>query len=130
MSQENVEIVRGVYEAEARRDRRTVLSLYDSNVELDCSRIEVAGLDDIYRGYKGLRRFFQVWHDGWENVGHDYDELIDAGDNVVSVVTRRTRAAGVELNVALVWTIHDGQVARVDWHPTRAEALEAAELEA
>jgi ketosteroid isomerase-like protein len=35
MSQENVEIVRRVYDAVARRDAETVLSLYDPDVELD-----------------------------------------------------------------------------------------------
>jgi ketosteroid isomerase-like protein len=63
---------------------------------------------------------------------YDYDELIDAGERVISVVTRhgRGRASGAEVDwpLALVWTIRKGKVIRVVWFPTRAEALEAAGL--
>nr|MBA2763288.1 hypothetical protein [Thermoleophilaceae bacterium] len=39
MSQENVEIVRQVYEAVARGDSAGVLALYDEEVELDATRL-------------------------------------------------------------------------------------------
>ena len=52
MSQENVEIVRRVYDAAARHDAATVLTLYDPEVELDASWLQVAGLAGrgVYRG--------------------------------------------------------------------------------
>src|SRR5918995_271 len=134
MSQENVEIVRRVYEAAAHRDATTVLDLYDPEVELDVSRLQIVGFmgRDLYRGHEGLRSFFHEWHDAWERIEYDYDELIDVGDQVVSVVTRRGRGrasgADVELHVALLWTIRKGKVGGVVWFPTRAEALEAAGL--
>ena len=90
----NVEVVRRVYEAAARRDAETVLALYDVEVEFDSSRLEIvdnvgAG-SDVYRGHAGLRRFFREWHEPWESVEYDFDELIDAGgDYVISLVTRR-----------------------------------------
>jgi ketosteroid isomerase-like protein len=46
MSQENVEIVRRMYEAEARRDYETVLALYDPAIEFDDSRSPVADFRD------------------------------------------------------------------------------------
>jgi ketosteroid isomerase-like protein len=135
MSQANVEIVRRVYDAAARRDAATVLSLYDPDVELDNSRFHAVGFGGpgVYRGHEGLRRFFREWHDAWEEVEYDYDELIDAGEQVISVVTRRGRGrasgADVELRAALVWTIRGGKVVRVVWFRTRDEALEAAGLQ-
>ena len=135
MSQENVEIVRRVYDAAARRDAATVLDLYDPEVELDLSRLQVVGFmgQDVYRGHQGLRTFFREWHEAWENIEYDYDELIDAGEEVISVATRRGRGrvsgAEVELAVALVWTIREGRVVRVAWFRSRAEALEAAGLQ-
>jgi ketosteroid isomerase-like protein len=131
MSRDNVEIVRRVYEAAARRDSATVLALYDPRVELDNSRIEIAGAGGVYHGHDGLRRFFRDWHEAWNSIDYDYDELIDAGDDeVVSVVTRRGRgrASGAEvaLPLALLWTIREGRVVRVVWFPSRAEALAAA----
>jgi ketosteroid isomerase-like protein len=133
MSQENVEIVRRVYEAAAHRDSAAVLALYDPEVELDASRLRVVD-GGIYRGHGGLRRFFRQWHDAWNGIDYDFDDLIDAGDDaVVAVVTRhgRGRASGaeVEMHVALVWTIREQRVARVVWFPSRAEALEAVGLE-
>src|SRR5688500_11610348 len=122
MSQENVDVVRRVYDAAGRRDADEVLALYDPEVELDSSRLSIVdsvGVDtDIYRGHDGLRRFFRNWHEAWDNVEYDFDELIDAGgDHVVSVVTRhgRGRASGAEvrLPVALLWTVREGKVVRV-----------------
>jgi ketosteroid isomerase-like protein len=133
MSEENVEIVRRIYDAAARRDAATVLSLYDPEVELDNSRLQVVGGEELYHGHEGLRRFFREWHEAWERIDYDYDELIDAGDQVISVVTRRGRGrasgAEVEVHVALLWTLRDGKVVRVVWFPSRQEALEAAGVE-
>jgi uncharacterized protein len=132
MSEENVEIVRGVYDAAARHDAATVLALYDPEVELDASRLQVAGLAGVYRGHNGLRSFFRQWHEAWGSIEYDYEELIDAGEHVVSVVTRhaRGRASGAEVErpFALVWTLREAKVVRVVWFLTREEALETAEL--
>jgi len=130
MSRENVEIARRVYEAAARRDSATVFALYDPEVELDNSRLGVVN-SGIYTGHAGLRSFFREWHEAWDGIDYDFDDLIDAGqDAVIAVVTRhgRGRASGVEvdMHVALVWTIREQRVARVVWFPSRAEALEAA----
>jgi ketosteroid isomerase-like protein len=134
MSEENVEIVRRVYDAAARHDSATVLALYDPEVELDNTRLDiVGGAGGVYRGHDGLRSFFREWHEAWESIDYDFDDLIDAGDErVISVVTRqaRGRASGAEVkwSGALVWTIREGKVVRVVWFRSRAEALEAAGL--
>jgi ketosteroid isomerase-like protein len=131
MSQADVEIVRRVYEAAARRDSAAVIALYDPEVELDSTRLQIVGsAGAIHHGHDGLRRFFRDWHEAWENVEYDYDELIDAGEHVISVVTRRGRgrASGAEVGfrVALVWTVRAGQVVRVVWYGSVEEALDAA----
>ena len=136
MSRENVEIVRRVYDAATARDTATVLELYDPEVELDPSRLGIAGPAwtdrDVYRGHDGLRRFFREWHEAWAEIEYDYEELIDAGEQVIAVVTRhgRGRASGVEVDLplALVWTLREGRIVKLVWFPTRAEALEAVGL--
>jgi ketosteroid isomerase-like protein len=137
MSQDNVEIVRQVYAAAARRDTPMVLTLYDAEVELDPSRLQFAGLAGgdagIYRGHDGLRSFFREWHEAWGVIEYDFEELIDAGgEYVISVVTRhaRGRASGAEVErpFALVWTLHGNKVVRVVWFLSRSEALEAVGL--
>jgi ketosteroid isomerase-like protein len=69
MSREDVEIVRRVYEAVARRDTATVLALYDPDVEWDFTRGPLADVmgRGIYRGHDGLRSWFRAWYEAWEN---------------------------------------------------------------
>src|SRR5687768_8405673 len=134
MSQENVELVRRIHDAAARGDSRTVLALYDPPVEVDTARSPLPRFirGDTFRGHDGLTPFFRERAEAWEKIQDDLEELIDAGDEVISVVTVRGRGrlSGVEVEtrMAAVWTIRDGKVGRVVWHATRGEALEAAGL--
>ncbi len=133
MSRENVEIVRRVYEAAGRRDSAAVLALYDPEVELNVNAIGVVGsTGGTFRGHEGLRSLFREWHEAWGSIHYDYEELIDAGDQVVSVVTRhaRGRASGVEVErpFALLWTLREGRIVRVLWFLEREQALAAAGL--
>jgi uncharacterized protein len=134
MSRENVELVRRVYDAASRRDTATVLDLYDPEVEWDVSRSPMARLvgEGRYQGHEGLRRFFRAYHEAWERIEYDYDELIDAGDRVISVDHERGcgRASGAEVEFTqyAVWTIRDGKIVEAAWFATRAEALENARL--
>jgi ketosteroid isomerase-like protein len=134
MSRENVEIIRRRNDAADRRDAEATLDFYDSGVEIDASRLGVAGLAGegrVYHGHDGLRRFFREWHDAWEEVEYGYGELIDAGNQVISVMTYRGRGrasgAEVEMPVAIVETFRAGKIVRVVWFLTRDEAVEAAE---
>ena len=135
MSQENVEIVRQLYDAIAHRDSATVLAFYDPEVECDYSRVGWGDLTGpgVYFGHEGLRSVYREWYEAWEDYEEELEELIEAGDKVISIVTGRGRgrASGVEVENAHhggVWTIREGKIIRVAWFPTRAEALEAAGL--
>jgi ketosteroid isomerase-like protein len=136
MSQENVEIVRRVYDAAARRDAATLFSLYDHDVEWDGSRTRWAEVFQgmvHFHGHEQLRGFLRQYYEVWESFEDELQEVIDAGDRVVSVVTSRGRgrASGVDVEWrgnAGVWTIRDGKVIRVVWFPSREEALDAAGL--
>jgi ketosteroid isomerase-like protein len=68
-----------------------------------------------------------------EDIEDTCEELIDAGEAVVSVVTTRGRgrSSGAEVtspSYAAVWTIREGRILRVVWLPSRAEALELVGL--
>ena len=69
----------------------------------------------------------------WESFHGELEELIDAGDKVVSAVMMRGKGKGsgvdVEMRVFQVWTVRDSQVVRlVGGYRDRSEALEAAGL--
>jgi ketosteroid isomerase-like protein len=134
MSQEDVEVVRRLYEAIERRDSEAVLALYDPDVEWDMSGYPYGEmLDTRSRGHAGLRAFWRELYEAWESYEHDCRELIDAGDHVISIVTDRARgrASGADVEIAAfgVWTVSDGRIIRSTWFRTRAEAFEAAGLE-
>jgi ketosteroid isomerase-like protein len=135
MSQENVEVVQQIYEAVARSDRARILALYDPEVEIDFAPGTLADHigGTVWNGHEGLRRFDRELREAFEDFETTYEELIDAGDYVVSVSRYRARGriSGVEVDGPLqfgVWSIRAGKVTRAVWYPTREEALEAAGL--
>src|SRR5687767_6906418 len=94
MSQENVEIVREVYEAAARGDSAAVFALYDPAVQWDASRApmpRLIGGGRVFHGHDGLRRFFRERNAIWGEIEDVPKELIDAGEDVVSADTERGR---------------------------------------
>jgi ketosteroid isomerase-like protein len=134
MSQANVEIVRQVYDAAARRDGATVASLYAPDVEWNDSGSppgEVAS-GGVKHGFESLQEWFRGWHDTWEDIAYEYEELIDAGDQVVSVSTIRARGRtsglDVEFRQCALFEIREGRIVRALWYRTREEALAAAGL--
>jgi len=136
MSRENVEVVRAVFAAAHRRDAAAVLALYDPDVEIDFSGLPLGGLlgQTVYRGHEGLRNWSREWYAAWETiVEDDFEQLVDAGENVVSVsrLRARGRASGVDVewaHVSALWTIREGKIVRVAWFASLDEARKAAEL--
>lgn len=112
-----------------------MVTFYDPEVEWDVRSHPLGRIQgpSVYRGYEALEAMFREYFEAWENVESSVDELIDAGEQVISVVTDRGRgrASGVEVErpgYAGVWTLRDGKIIRVAWFSTRADALEAAGL--
>jgi ketosteroid isomerase-like protein len=135
MSQENVEIVRRLLDAVDRRDTAAVLARYHPEVEMDFSRSPFADFtgQGHYHGLGEVRSAFRDWYDAWENVGIEVNELVDAGEQVISVFTYRGRGRVSQVDVewkrmAGVWTIREGKIVRVVWLRTRDDALEAVGL--
>jgi hypothetical protein len=83
----------------------------------------------IHHGHEGLRGLFRDWHEAWGNIEYSYEELIDAGDHVISVVTRHARTPerrrGREA-VRASLDVRDEKVVKVVWFLSRADALDAA----
>lgn len=136
MSQENVEIVRRIYEAVASRDRARTLELYDAGVELVFAPGTLAdhiGGTTVWSGHDGLRRFDSDLREAFEDFETTYEDLIDGGEHVLSVsrYRGRGRSSGVDVHGPLqfgVWSVRDGKVTRVAWYATRDDAFEAAGL--
>src|SRR4051794_22410376 len=131
MSQENVEIVRRQSEAYARGDWEEAMSFLDPNVVYDISQYSAGGSE--YHGLEGVREGFGEWIASWEDYRTEVLEVIDGGEDKVVAVTLQTgtgRASGapVEVANAVVNTMRNGKVIRIDLYPTRAAALKAVGL--
>ena len=133
MSQENVEIVRSLFEEFNRGDYSAAVdflhpgaNVYPGVVGLDPLG---AGSGDHLSGRDEVRRFFEDLGETWDAVTVEFDELIEAVDGtVVSVELWRTRGRdGIEIisPITDVYTLRDGVIVRVDGFVDKADALEA-----
>jgi ketosteroid isomerase-like protein len=86
-----------------------------------------------YVGLDGLREAWLDWTAPWAAYRTEIEQLIDAGDRVVVLVRDFGRREEGPYEVAFigaaVWTVRRGKVARVEFIPDRAQALEAAGLD-
>src|ERR671930_2384698 len=129
MSQENVEVVRQATDAYNRGAFTEAIAWMDPEIEWDMSRVEVPD-PDTYRGLERLQAFHESWRESWGSLELEIEELIDAGDEVISVVRQHGRGrlsgAEVEQGFAQVWALRDGKIIRMTMYPDRESALEAA----
>ena len=134
MSRENLEVVRKVYDAVARRDDATPFEYYAEDIVWDISNTRRAGLfmQPVYHGHEGVRRAWRESLSAFGEVDFEVEELIAAGDHVLAVLRERVvgRASGVpvETTHAAVWTLADGKVIRLQVFDDRQRALEAIGL--
>jgi uncharacterized protein len=131
MSQENVEIVRSIYEAVNRGDYDAAFRNQAPDVEYTTPpRGPVAG---TYRGREELRGLWEEMSTAFETRIYEPEELIESGDQVVVVVKARMRPRGssaeLELRNGNLWTIRDGMVVSMRMFAKPEEALEAAGIE-
>jgi ketosteroid isomerase-like protein len=138
MSEENVEIVRDVFDAfEAGLESGGTAEAFDlgSNFAADAEWIpvpEVPGPTN-YRGREGFIEFMRTWTEDWEGWSLRLERLIDAGDDrVVALVHQRATGKGsgvpVEAHSGMVFEFEDGRVIRMRNYLHAAQALEAAGL--
>jgi ketosteroid isomerase-like protein len=134
MSRENVEIVRAIYDAVARRDAGTPFDLYAEDIVWDMSNSRRVAVNPqpVYRGHEEVRLFWRDALSVFETVDLDVTELIDAGDQVLAVITEREvgRVSGVPVETRhyAVWTVEEGKVTRMRVFDERQQAAEAAGL--
>jgi len=131
MSQENVEIVRSVYDSWAKGNFRAGRELLDPNITtVWAGDFPAAG---IYHGPDEHAAAMREWLSAWTDVKLDAERFVDAGDSVVVpfVVGARGLESGalVERRWAHVWTVQNGRVVRFEVHLDVDAALKAAGLE-
>lgn len=132
MSQENVEIVRRVFEAVSRRDVDAALASAADEFVIDWSN-SIGPAKGIYRGKERVREFSTAFLEAFEYVQWHPEEIVDVDESRVIVVNHarvRGRGSGVEVDAvgAQLWTISGGKARSMKLYQSKAEALEAAGL--
>jgi len=132
MSQENVEIVRRIFDTIDQSGWDAAFASGD--IDQDC---EVTFKSGPQSGtHKGLEQVQAVIGDvqgGFETWLVEPLELIESGDQVVAIVNNRLRPKGgttgeFEYRNGSIWTIREGMIFSMVGYPTPEEALKAAGL--
>ncbi len=141
MSQENVEMVRGLWEPfkgvdntaidwDGEAIREMTERFFSPEVELRWSRSGPEAR--VYQGRDGVIQAFREWLEPFSEFYAEPLDFIEVGDRVV--IPQRQWGIGstsgirVEIEVAYVYEVRDNLIARVDEYDTLEEALEAAGL--
>jgi uncharacterized protein len=130
MSQENVEVVRTMYDT-------TDTGKLDPDFEFLAPEVEfhLSGafldLDPVYRGHDGIGKLNDQLNAPWEEISLVPERVVDLGGRVL--VLSHFHATGrdgidVTLPFAHVWTLRNGRVLRMDAFSDQQDALEAVGL--
>lgn len=130
MSRENVELARVSYDAWNRGDMDAMLATFHPDCEFVTSGV-FPGLDPVYSGHDGFRKFWRDFPGTWESILISVHELRDCGERVLAFVTFEARGRdGLEVRrqAGSVFTFRDGLTVRVETHGDWTGAIEAAGL--
>ena len=129
MSQQNVEIVRRMWEAFLGEDPASGLSFCDPDIEWDGTNLPDGKLA---RGREAIIEHTARWAEMWDDWRVEPEQFIDGGDSQVVLVFREIGRSESGLRMderhADLYTLRDGKVVYRKGFSDPAEALEAAGL--
>ena len=130
MSEENVEVVRRVTDVMEAEGFAAALPIF-----LNAAHPDVEWREDPawpgFATYRGIEQVRQVILDRMDTLDFDQqtEELISVDDKVVALVRWRGRgkASGAqgEISMAMVWTVREQAITRIEFYLDRARALQA-----
>jgi ketosteroid isomerase-like protein len=128
MTQENVELVRLMYET-FNRLGEPPWEYFHGDAEFDASN--VVGMD-VYKGREQYLRAYQEYAAAWDEWRIEPEEIVAAGDQVLATVVDggRLKGTGGEVHNRFfnVFTFRAGKVARWKTFTERKQALDAVGL--
>ncbi len=133
MSQENVDLVVGLFENVNKRDFRAIMDAYaDDMVLVNHGDLRAAGGPGVV-GKDAVGAWFGDWFRSFDrDYRFEIEEVRDLDDRVLIVARHqgRGRTSGVPIDQhgAWIYTLRHGRVVRCDLYPNRRAAHEAAGL--
>jgi ketosteroid isomerase-like protein len=117
MSQENVQVIRGLYEAFGRGDVPMVLGQMDQSIEWNEAENFIYADRNPYVGPQAvLEGVFMRFGSDWDGFTVTPEEWLDAGDRIVvlGIYSGTHKATGrqVRAQFAHIWSMREGRVVR------------------
>jgi ketosteroid isomerase-like protein len=134
MPQENVEIVRSLFEAFNRGDIGAGAKLIDEGVVFDVRGMELENEDfaRVYFGPEAVREFWKAWLPVWSDMQVEIRWIREVGDRVIVWLHQRqvgrVSEIPVEFYVAWDFLFRDGKIVRMAFFRDERKALEAVGL--
>jgi ketosteroid isomerase-like protein len=131
VSQTNLELLLAGFDAFNSGDLERILTFVDPQFEVSVPR-ELSAEPDTYRGYEGVRRYFETFAEAMDRITFHAERVWDTGEDLV--VELRLTAIGrqtgipVQQTAFLVWTVRDGKALRVRTYAALEPALASAGL--
>jgi ketosteroid isomerase-like protein len=128
MSEENVAIVRAIFDALNRGDLDEALAHLPEGFVLDWSAAN-SPETGVYRSREEIRGAFERFTEPWSDFEWFEAEIIDTGDLVVRAggIRGRGEGSGAEVSArgAAVWAFREGTPVSLRFFQSKEEALEA-----
>jgi ketosteroid isomerase-like protein len=130
MSEENVDVVRQIFEAINRGDLDEAFTHVSADFIADWSA-SLAPDRGVFHGPDAVRAALETANEAWSEVDYFESETIDLGDIIVRVggIRARGEGSGAEVTArgAQVWRFRDGVPVSVRFHQDKESALADAE---
>jgi ketosteroid isomerase-like protein len=133
VTEDNVKIVRGFYDAQAdgllEGGMHALIPIVHPDFEFTTPPT-LASEPGTFRGEEGIRRYVASFNDAMEGVYFEGIEFTAVGDAVLveTILHARGRTTGIETEqqAFILFVMRDGLVLRIDAFAERDEALQAA----
>ena len=109
MSQQDVDTIKGAYDAFARQDVDGVMAAFDDSIDWDVPDSVPWG--GHYRGKEEVGGFFAKLPEYIDELNVEPQDYLEAGDRVIAVGRHHGNIGGdaFETRFAMVWTMRDGK---------------------
>lgn len=129
MARENLEIVQRGFEAFNAGGVEGIIPFVHPEFEATTPP-NLASEPDTYRGYDGIRRWFDSFYEVMDEIRWDAHSFQEAGEMVIVVFTLRARGKTTGLDfgqdAVMLWELRDGKAIRLELFATLGEAQAAA----
>jgi ketosteroid isomerase-like protein len=120
VSSNNTDVVQEIYAAFGRGDIPSVLERLTPDIEFVLPESKVIPFAGTHRGLDAIGKFFMTIGETVDIEEFTVDKLIAQGETVVALGHERVKAKstsrGWETKWAMVWTVRDGKVQRLEEH--------------